>query len=63
VALLDYEGFLFGNFDLGEAITAIASLDRYLCLIATWQEGQGNLRLVDLGEKVENIIRERQEER
>jgi serine/threonine-protein kinase len=60
VALLDYEGFLFGNFDLGETITAIAPMDRYQCLFATWHNGQGNLHLVDLGEKVEDVIRDRQ---
>ncbi|MFM1841336.1 MAG: hypothetical protein RLZZ490_67 [Cyanobacteriota bacterium] len=63
VALLDYEGFLFGNFDLGETITAIAPMDRYQCLFATWHNGQGHLHLVDLGEKVEEIIRDRQEQR
>ncbi len=60
VALLDYEGFLFGNFDLRETITAIAPMDRYQCLFATWHNGQGNLHLVDLGEKVEDVIRDRQ---
>jgi len=63
VALLDYEGFLFGNFEVGETITAIAPLDRYLCLIATWRGSEGNLHLVNLGEKVESIIRDRQEKR
>jgi serine/threonine-protein kinase len=60
VALLDYEGFLFGNFDLRETITAIAPMDRYQCLFATWHNGQGHLHLVDLGEKVEDVIRDRQ---
>ncbi|MBE9195920.1 serine/threonine protein kinase [Synechocystis sp. LEGE 06083] len=63
VALLDYEGFLFGNFSLGETITAIAPMGRYLCLFATWQGNGGNLRLLDLGSQVENIIRQRQEKR
>jgi len=63
VALLDYEGFLFGNFDLRETITAIAPMDRYQCLFATWHQGQGHLHLVDLGETVEDIIRDRQEKR
>ncbi|AIE74158.1 MULTISPECIES: serine/threonine-protein kinase [unclassified Synechocystis] len=63
VALLDYEGFLFGNFDLGETITAVTPIDRYLCLIATWQGGQGNLHLLDLGAEVEGVIRQRQERR
>ncbi|MGA1621463.1 MAG: serine/threonine-protein kinase [Synechocystis sp.] len=61
VALLDYEGFLFGNFNVGEPITAIAPMGRYQCLFATWHNGQGNLQLVDLGEKVEDVIRNRQE--
>jgi serine/threonine-protein kinase len=63
VALLDYEGFLFGNFEVGEPITAIAPVDRYLCLIATWEGKQGSLLLVDLGDKVESIIKDRQEKR
>ncbi|QHV00429.1 serine/threonine protein kinase [Synechocystis sp. CACIAM 05] len=63
VALLDYEGFLFGNFSLGETITAIAPMGRYLCLFATWQGNGGTLRLLDLGPQVENIIRQRQEKR
>lgn len=59
--LIDYEGFYLGQFRLPEPITALTPLGRYGCLATTWTGEQGNLYHIDLGEKIERIIQEKQE--
>ncbi|MGL5033373.1 MAG: serine/threonine-protein kinase, partial [Microcystaceae cyanobacterium] len=57
--LLDDEGFHVGQFDLKEPITAIAAINRYRCLVALWQDNQGSLIVVDLGDNLDEIIEEK----
>jgi len=61
MTLVDYEGFYLGQFSLPEPITALTSLGRYGCLAATWAGEQGNLYHINLGEKIERIMQEKQE--
>ncbi len=63
ILLLDHEGFQVGTFDLPEPITAIAAVGRLGCLVATWQNNQGNLHHLDFGSLLEDKIRELQDQR
>ncbi len=58
IVLLDDEGFHVGQFDLQETITAIASVGRYACIVASWQGDRGNLQIIDLGNNLDAIIEE-----
>ena len=54
--LLDADGFYIGEFSLKETITAIAVAGEFRCLIATWSETQGMIKLLDLGSNIREII-------
>lgn len=61
MTLIDYEGFYLGQFNLPEPITAVIPLERYSCLAATWGGEQGNVYHIDLGEKIEQTIQDKQD--
>jgi serine/threonine-protein kinase len=54
--LLDTDGFYIGEFALPGTITAIAVAGEFRCLIATWPETQGMIKLLDLGSNIQEII-------
>ncbi len=54
--LLDAEGYHIGEFNLNEKITAIAAVGESRCLVATWSGTQGNIKLIDLGSNIQQVI-------
>jgi serine/threonine-protein kinase len=56
VLLLNHEGLRIGHFDLGTTITALASVGRLGCLVATWADHQGGLLHLDLGPELDQRI-------
>lgn len=54
--LLDADGFHIGEFNLNEKITAIAAVGESRCLVATWSGTQGNIKLIDLGSNIQEVI-------
>lgn len=54
--LLDADGYHIGEFNLNEKITAIAAVGETRCLVATWSGKQGNIKLIDLGSNIQQVI-------